>query len=133
MRATPGSDAAGSAALAATADDGLDPVIQRIFTAGVLLGNALASGTSPVAAIEYAVHELDAAVTALSSASGRPRQPPDDLAALAARLAQAGRDLSRLACASPGDAGLSLRDAAYSVHRAQVAMAEALAALTTCR
>jgi hypothetical protein len=133
VRATPGTDAAGSAALAGSADAGLDPVIQRIFTAGVLLGNALARGASPVAAIGDAVRELDAAVTALRSASCGPGEPPDDLEALAARLGQAGRDLSRLASTSPGDAGLSLRDAAYSVHRAQVAVSEAWAALTTCR
>jgi hypothetical protein len=111
----------------------LDPVIQRIFTAGVLLGNALASGASATAAIEDAVRELDAAVTALRSASCGPHEPADDLYALAARLAQAGRDLSRLACTSPGDAGLSLRDAAYSVHRAQVAVSEAWTVLTACR
>ena len=133
MRATPGSDAAGTAAPAANADAGLDPVIQRIFTAGVLLGNALASGASPMAAIEDAVRELDAAVTALRSAGCGPREPTDELGTLAARLAGAERDLSRLACAPPGDAGPSLRDAAYCVHRAQVAVAEALAALTTRR
>lgn len=112
---------------------GLDPVVQRIFTAGVLLGNALASGASPTAAVADAVRELDAAVTALRSASGGPGDSPDHLDALAARLAQAGRDLSRLASSSPGDAGLSLRDAAYSVHRAQVAVSEAWTALTTSR
>jgi hypothetical protein len=61
----PGSDEAGPAGISAIADDragDLDHLIQRIFTAGVLLGNALANGASDVTAVEDAIRELDEAL-----------------------------------------------------------------------
>lgn len=111
---------------------GLDQVIQRIFTAGVLLGNAMAGGLGAVAAIEDAIGELDEAVR-LASSVPRASGPGDGLGALAALLAQAERDLTGLAASRPGGMDLSLRDAAYSLHRAQDAVSKAWARLLAAR
>ena len=133
MEPRPGSDEADPAGICATAEyraGDLDHLIQRIFTAGVLLGNALASGAGTVTAVENAIRELDEAVFIIRPVVFRACEPADGLGTLAARLAQAARDLSRLAGTSAGDIDLSLRDAALNVHRAQVAVSEACSAFT---
>jgi hypothetical protein len=65
-----GSDEADLGFVRAAAEDGtadLDYLIQRIFTAGVLLGNALASGVGTVTAVADAISELDEAVLSIQS------------------------------------------------------------------
>jgi len=131
-----GSDEADPAGILATAEyraGDLDHLIQRIFTAGVLLGNALASGAGTVTAVEDVISELDEAVFTIRSVVLQGCEPADGLGTLAARLAQAAHDLSRLASTSADDIALSLRDAALNVHRAQVAVSEACSALTVDR
>ena len=81
-------------------------------------------------AVENAIRELDEAVFIIRPVVFRACEPADGLGTLAARLAQAARDLSRLAGTSAGDIDLSLRDAALNVHRAQVAVSEAYSAFT---
>ena len=71
MGPRPGSEKTDSAGFCAAAEDGtgdLDYLIQRIFTAGVLLGDALASGTGTVAAAEDAISELDEGALIIRSA-----------------------------------------------------------------
>ena len=108
-------------------------MIQRIFIAGVLLGNALASEAGTVTAVEDAISELDEAVFIIRSVVVQACEPADGLGTLAARLAQAAHDLSRLASMPADDIDLSLGDAALNVHRAQVAVSEACSALTVDR
>jgi hypothetical protein len=87
----PGSDTADAVGARGRTENGpgdLDYLIQRVFTAGVLLGNALASQTGKLAAVEQAIGELDDAVRAIpvvgsglparaQSVSGLLAQPED--------------------------------------------------------
>jgi hypothetical protein len=103
----------------------LDRLTERIFTVGVLLSRARASG----AGIEDAISELDEALRMIRSMALRAPEPVGGLDALAARLAQAAREASRLASRPVGDINVQVRDAAYCVHRARVAVSEARSAL----
>jgi hypothetical protein len=108
----------------------LDEVIERIFAAGVLLSKALASEVDAVAGVEGAIGELDETVRTIRSMVFAAWEPADDLGALAVHLDKAANEASRLASKPVRDIGVQLRDAAYSVHRAQVAVSEACSVLT---
>jgi hypothetical protein len=107
----------------------LDHVIERIYKAGVLLSTARASRAAIVTGVEDAISELDEALRKIWSMALPAREPARGLDALAARLAQAAREASRLASRPAGDIELQVRDAAYCVHRARVAVSEARSAL----
>ncbi len=130
MRSGPGKDAVDYRGVPAAADDpagDLDLVIQRIFTAGVLLGHALCHRRGSVAAVADAVGRLDDAVINIRSAMPRECEPAGDLESLAARLDQIQHDVCRLTATLAAEATPSLREAAFSIHRAQVAVSEACA------
>lgn len=80
MRSEAGSDTADAVGARGRMEHGigdLDYLIQRVFTAGVLLGNALASHTGGLAAVERAIGELDDAVRAIPAVgSGLPERCP---------------------------------------------------------
>lgn len=80
MRSEGGSDTADAVGARGRMEHGtgdLDYLIQRVFTAGVLLGNALASRTGKLAAVEEAIGELDDAVRAFPAVgSGLPEPCP---------------------------------------------------------
>lgn len=70
-----GSDGLGQDGIRAVTEDaadGLDRLIQRVFTAGVLLGNALASGTDTATAVEDAICELDEALVSMHNGLPEP-------------------------------------------------------------
>jgi hypothetical protein len=107
----------------------LDQLTERIFTVGVLLNRARASGAGIVTSVEDAISELDEVLRMIRSMALRASEPVGGLDALAARLAQAAREASRLASRPVGDINVQVRDAAYCVHRARVAVSEARSAL----
>ena len=130
MGLRPESDAVGRRGATAAVDDpagDLDVVIQRIFTAGVLLGHALGRRGGCADAVADAVGRLDEAVITIRSALPREGGAAEDLEALAARLDQVQHDVCHLTVTSAAEATPSLREAAFSIHRAQVAVSEACA------
>ena len=76
MRPEPGSNTADAGGRRGRTQDGtgeLDDLIQRIFTAGVLLGSALAGGMGTVTGVGEAIRRLDDAVRTIPAAgSGLP-------------------------------------------------------------
>jgi hypothetical protein len=116
----------GGAAVDDPAGD-LDLVIQQIFTAGVLLGHALGRRGGCAAAVADAVGRLDEAVITIRSALPRGDAAAEDLETLAARLDRVQHDVCHLTATSAAEATPSLREAAFSIHRAQVAVSEACA------
>lgn len=68
MEHRPGSDEADPAGICVPAEaeiGDLDYLVQRIFSAGVMLGDALASEAGTVTAVEDAIGRLDEAVIAI--------------------------------------------------------------------
>lgn len=79
MRPEPGSDTADVGGRRGRTQDGtgeLDDLIQRIFTAGVMLGSALAGGTGTMTGLDEAIRRLDDAVRTIPAVgSGLPGTP----------------------------------------------------------
>lgn len=80
VRPEPGSNTADAGGHRGRTQDGtgeLDDLIQRIFTAGVLLGSALAGGMGTVTGVDEAIRRLDDAVRTIPAAgSGLPGTRP---------------------------------------------------------
>jgi len=80
VRPEPGSDTAdvgGRRGRTLDSPGELDDLIQRIFTAGVLLGSALAGGTGTVTGVDEAIRRLDDAVRGIPAVgSGLPGTRP---------------------------------------------------------
>lgn len=80
MRLEPGSNTADAGGRRGRTQDGtgeLDDLIQRIFTAGVLLGSALAGGRGTVTGVDEAIRRLDDAVRTIPppAPASRERAP----------------------------------------------------------
>lgn len=118
-----------------------DRVIQRVFTAGMLLNGALHDSTPAAAlSIEQAIGELDEVLRDIRAATftapaPAPRDPDlraasADFDVAAASLDEVAAAITRLVAAQllDGACTLDLVDAAHSAHRARLAVEEARSA-----
>jgi len=108
----------------------LERVVQRIFTAGLLLHSAV-DNSAPVHGVPPALDQLDRALNDIGSTvvsrntrstHGNDHQPPDQLGAAIAHLSAAADLLHQLASAKTGNGDrtrwMATNDADHTVHRA---------------
>ena len=105
--------------------ENLEYVVERIFSAGVLLNGRL-DGPQLSERVEAVTGELDAALRAIQLMALRTRARSRDLDQLVVTLAEAADDVSELAGEQRHDGpGHYLDEAARHLHRARMCLGEA--------